>query len=191
MSTLVDEIWNTPVEQRAPSVDRDSDVESSAPRPSRLRRSAVDLPGSDEDMPEVDPELEQTLKRVFEDDGDFDLPSLSTSIDQEALRREAEAKYRNMPPLTPHEILPSSSPPRDTGEERKRKEGPVAKGKDSQKERRKIMRLDEGRLLGPTGFPQLITDTKHFRIKGKGHEVSDLLSSNRITVNGRTYRRPT
>nr|GAT53211.1 predicted protein [Mycena chlorophos] len=48
------------------------------------------------------------------------------------------------------------------------------KDKEVKKPRKKLPRLDEGRLVGDNGFPQLIHDTKHFRVKGKGHEASDL-----------------
>jgi hypothetical protein len=35
--------------------------------------------------------------------------------------------------------------------------------------------LDEMRLLGKDGFPQLLKDTKNFKPKGKGHEVITIL----------------
>ncbi|CAK5277676.1 unnamed protein product [Mycena citricolor] len=48
------------------------------------------------------------------------------------------------------------------------KDGPV-------KSKRKIARLDEGRLVAENyGFPRLIQDVKYVKIKGKGHEASDL-----------------
>jgi len=47
------------------------------------------------------------------------------------------------------------------------------------KKRRVVAKMDEVRLLGPSGFPRLREDLKRVRIKGKGHEVrppSPLLS---------------
>jgi len=46
------------------------------------------------------------------------------------------------------------------------------------KKRRVVARMDETRLLGPSGFPRLREDLKKVRIKGKGHEVR-LLSLSR------------
>ncbi|KAJ7235455.1 replication fork protection component Swi3-domain-containing protein [Mycena haematopus] len=70
--------------------------------------------------------------------------------------------------LTPHPVL-SSSPAHhldDTGDK--------GDGKDDKdrKKPKKAMRLDEGRLIDC--FPQLVKDTKNIKIKGKGHEASDL-----------------
>ncbi|KAJ7172425.1 replication fork protection component Swi3-domain-containing protein [Mycena filopes] len=66
------------------------------------------------------------------------------------------------PALTPHQIL-SSSPAHHLDAD-----------PDVKKPKKKAMRLDEGRLIGESGFPQLIKDTKQLKIKGKGHEASDL-----------------
>lgn len=40
------------------------------------------------------------------------------------------------------------------------------------KKKRVVAKMDETRLLGPTGFPKLIEDIKRVKLKGKGHEVS-------------------
>lgn len=40
------------------------------------------------------------------------------------------------------------------------------------KKRRVVAKLDEERLLGPSGFPLLREHMKRIKIKGKGHEVS-------------------
>jgi replication fork protection complex subunit Csm3/Swi3 len=45
-------------------------------------------------------------------------------------------------------------------------------GKDGErKERKKIAKMDETKLVGHDGFPALIKTTKGFVPKGKGHEV--------------------
>lgn len=41
-----------------------------------------------------------------------------------------------------------------------------------QKKRRVVARMDEARLLGPTGFPKLQESVLKFKVKGRGHEVS-------------------
>jgi hypothetical protein len=53
------------------------------------------------------------------------------------------------------------------------------------KEKKKIARLDEARLLGPDGFPALVKQTKHWKPKGKGHEVLMILSPMSSTFNNR------
>ncbi|GAA5885357.1 hypothetical protein JCM16303_006017 [Sporobolomyces ruberrimus] len=42
------------------------------------------------------------------------------------------------------------------------------------KKKRVVAKMDETRLLGPTGFPKLIEDIKRVKLKGKGHEAQDL-----------------
>lgn len=41
----------------------------------------------------------------------------------------------------------------------------------AQKKRRTVAKMNDERLLGPTGFPKLLEDSKRFKSKGKGHEV--------------------
>jgi replication fork protection complex subunit Csm3/Swi3 len=74
------------------------------------------------------------------------------------------ADIPDSPELPSHPILTSSPAHHldDNGD---------AKDKDVKKPKKKAMRLDEGRLLGDSGFPQLIQDTKTLKIKGKGHEA--------------------
>jgi hypothetical protein len=43
------------------------------------------------------------------------------------------------------------------------------------KKRKAIPKMDETRLLGPTGFPKLMQDIKRVKLKGKGHEVSAIV----------------
>ncbi|KAI0831341.1 replication fork protection component Swi3-domain-containing protein [Trametes gibbosa] len=111
----------------------------------------------------------------LDDDPDTHFQDLAPSLDLAALKRQANAKLA----LTPHQILPSSSPPRDLGDERP---GPKARQGDRRDKdrdepitkRKKRPRLDEARLVGPDGFPALVKQTKDFRPKGKGHELQDL-----------------
>ncbi|KAJ4487900.1 replication fork protection component Swi3-domain-containing protein [Lentinula aciculospora] len=136
--------------------------------------NSLDVHGQEKEVPvqqEVD--VDDIFDSVVADDLNFDFAPLSRNreIDYDRLEREAHKKAKAKVPR--HEILSSSPPAPDFGNEAsKNKKG---KGKDDgEKERRKPMRLDEARLVGPTGFPQLIEDTKHFQIKGKGHEATDL-----------------
>jgi replication fork protection complex subunit Csm3/Swi3 len=173
---LLDDIWDEPVEASAtPNPPKEalflagSDDEDDIDGPNS-QRHAQKAP-ADIDM--------ETVEAIFagvndENEDAFTFKPLAPSLDTEALRREAESRHKNkLPSFTPHAILPSSSPPRDTGDGRDgfMKDRGGEKQKDAKKDRRKPARLDERRLLGPTGFPQLIKDTKDFRTKGKGHEV--------------------
>jgi replication fork protection complex subunit Csm3/Swi3 len=168
-SSNIDDIWDEPLAQQdgfeAPTrskrplflVESDDDDDDQAPR--RLARKPP---------PQQDIDIDALFQDVEEDDTTAFKP-LPPALDIEAVRHRAEARHKQT--LTPHEILPSSSPPHDTGD--RREEGKIKekdKG-DQKKERRRPVQLNEGRLLGPSGFPQLIKDTKNFRIKGKGHEV--------------------
>ncbi|PBK78228.1 Swi3-domain-containing protein [Armillaria solidipes] len=116
------------------------------------------------------------VNKIFNDADVFTLPE-EKSFDVEAARRKIAEKYKNKPvprtPMMPHEVLPSSSPPRDL-EQGKGKEKDKDDKKEQKKEKKKIARLNEALLVGPSGFPQLIKDTKDFKIKGKGHEETDL-----------------
>jgi replication fork protection complex subunit Csm3/Swi3 len=122
--------------------------------------------------PLQDIDIDALFEGVDDDDDEISKP-LPAILDEDELARQAEARYKKNPPLllTPHEILPSSSPSRDhEGENGKNGR---EKGKDDEKKvRRRQLRLDENLLLSSNGFPQLIKMTKDFRIKGKGHEVS-------------------
>ncbi|RDB21119.1 Chromosome segregation in meiosis protein 3 [Hypsizygus marmoreus] len=166
----LDDIWDEPAEERVQPA----------------RQQALFLADSDDDeqpglrvqnAPEIDIDIDAMFADVDNEDDPFNFKPLAPTLDTEALRREAESRHKkSMLSLTPHAILPSSSPPRDIGDSDQgaKKTNAPEKGKEGKKERRKVVRLDEGRLLGPTGFPQLIKDTKNFKIKGKGHEVTDL-----------------
>jgi len=97
-------------------------------------------------------------------DIDDDIQPLPPRIDEQEMSRQAELTH--MQALTPHEILPSSSPQPDPSG------SGGGKGNAEKATRRKLVKLDENRLLNPTtGFPQLIRMTKGFKLKGKGHEV--------------------
>ncbi|KAG6866958.1 hypothetical protein C0991_003874 [Blastosporella zonata] len=165
----LDDIWEEPID------------ETPAVRTSSATREPLFLAESDdEDVPQPhlknvpDVDIDAIFAEVEEEDDPFIIKPLTSNLNTEALTRAAEARHkRAMPSLTPHPIM-SSSPPRDMGDDQAIKQSGADKGKDGKKERKKPMRLDEGRLLSPNGFPKLIKNTKNFRTKGKGHEVTDL-----------------
>jgi len=152
-------------------------------RPKKRPRQALFYADSDDDDIPGPSNMETVLKAPpphdididalfagVDDDDELSRP-LPAILDEDELARQAEARFKkNPPPLTLHEILPSSSPARD--QERKfGKKGQENGEDDVKKVRRRQLKLDENLLLSPTGFPQLIKMTKDFRIKGKGHEV--------------------
>ncbi|KAG2357674.1 replication fork protection component Swi3-domain-containing protein [Suillus spraguei] len=133
----------------------DSDNEDDRPPPKRPTSSAPR------------PDVDALFADIDNDDGeenDLRYKPLAPALDLEALRKQAEAKHA----LTPHQILPSSSPPRDLGPDEDNEGGKENKGKGNEEKKR------ERSLIGASGFPQLIQNIKNFKVKGKGHERSDL-----------------
>ncbi|KAF9075242.1 replication fork protection component Swi3-domain-containing protein [Rhodocollybia butyracea] len=95
--------------------------------------------------------VDEIFDNALGDDLNFDYVPLArnSEIDYDELEREAQRKAKIKVPR--HAIL-SSSPPPDLGNDASK--GRKGKGKDDGE--------------------KLIEDTKHFRIKGKGHEETDL-----------------
>ncbi|KDR81656.1 hypothetical protein GALMADRAFT_221522 [Galerina marginata CBS 339.88] len=192
MDSSLDNIWDEPAVQNSPKrLDRAQDTEDDAEishRPAKRPRQTLFLADSDDEVDisavkvthKAPPAQDVDIDALFAefDDADDDLfKPLPPRVDEAELVRQAQARVRNMPALTPHEILPSSSPPRDTEDTTDNKKSGAKdkdKDKDEKKARRRLVKLDENRLLGPNGFPQLIKMTKDFKIKGKGHEATDL-----------------
>ncbi|KAI0748160.1 replication fork protection component Swi3-domain-containing protein [Daedaleopsis nitida] len=190
MASLAD-IWNTPAESASHSdaapthvnYDDDDDLGSNTKRSITRPQSTLFLDSdSENDVPKSSkahyaskPGASKPDIDAFWDDLDEEpetaFKPLAPSLDVEALKRQADAKIA----LTPHQILPSSSPPRDLGDdEAGGKEKGGRKGKEVTTKKKKRARLDEGRLVGPSGFPALVKHAKDFKPKGKGHELSDL-----------------
>jgi len=102
----------------------------------------------------------------FEND-DLSYKPLAPALDLESLRREAKARHaKNIVPFTSVEVIQNNSLRTGSGNALD-----IGTEEGAKKERKKIAKLDEKRLLDPDGFPQLIKDTKHFKPKGKGYEV--------------------
>ncbi|KAF8798065.1 Swi3-domain-containing protein, partial [Phlegmacium glaucopus] len=188
-STLdIDKIWDEPIVQKR--IDRTNEESDSEQRPSKRPRQALFLADSDDELdtsvtakqkalPAQDIDIDALFADVEDDiDEEMTFKPLPPALNEEELRRQAEARYRKeLPPLTPHQVLPSSSAQHDRTEKPGNTRSHTNKddqAKDEKKERRRLAKLDENRLLSPDGFPQLIKMTKEFRIKGKGHEATDL-----------------
>lgn len=154
-----------------PTLFLDSDSENEAPTGSKARYASK----PNASRPDIDAFWDD-----LDEDPDTAFKGLAPSLDVEALRREADAHIS----LTPHQILPSSSPPRDTGDG---ESGKTGKKKDIGLKKRKRVVLDEGKLVSSDGFPALVQQAKKFKPKGKGHEVrlhydSSYLSSHHPTA---------
>lgn len=184
MSVTLDDIWDTPAqppsrEHTPAAIIIDDDLPG--PSPAKRPRTRLFFSDSEDESPSKpttprasapSKQLDPAINALFDDLDDDDAPvQLAPSLDMDALRRQAAARHAaNIPSLTPREIHPSSSPPRDgemdeDGETRKKGTG------DGEKKRKPLPRLNEARLLGPDGFPALVKQTKGFKPKGKGHEV--------------------
>ncbi|KAI0362139.1 Swi3-domain-containing protein [Trametes cingulata] len=189
----LDDIWDEPAETSShpkspPRAASNDDDGSFSPPPSKRPGSSRPLfydSNSDDDAPSGSktryaskpasskPDIDAFFADLDNDDPDTAFHELAPSLDVAALKRQADAKLA----LTPHQILPSSSPPRDLGDEEKG----GAKGKAGEKDKKgapvkkkKRAVLDEARLVGPDGFPALMKQAKEFKPKGKGHELQDL-----------------
>jgi len=99
-------------------------------------------------------------------------PMTTGAFDLEAYRKESLARHRKELNKTKKSVIISESVPKDSPATSGAKDsGKTGEKSEDKKPRQKPKKLDEGLLLNPKGFPQLIKMTKDFQIKGKGHEV--------------------
>lgn len=185
--SAIEDIWDTPAEPSTPRKrsspivvdDDDDDDEATAGHNRPSKRQALFLADSDDEQPAAPTGPTRTsIDAMFElDDDGADDPSAYIGLgpgadDVDAILRAARAKYANakeVPSLTPHAIMSSSPPPEGAGAGAG---GAKGRGDDGErKARKKAARMDETRLVGPSGFPALIQSTKGFVPRGKGHEV--------------------
>lgn len=192
--TSIENIWDAPVTLDSPKTPRHLDAEDDdeqVQRPAKRQKQALFLSDSEDEggdgggmrrgvakapPPIVEGDMDNEVEALFADAENDDGLSFKRvgDLDVAAMEREAEARHRKNTPLTPHPVLPSSPAPNDgaqggaTGESRGNKD--KGKGKEQQKRPRPVL-LNENLLLGPTGFPDLISQVKDFKIKGKGREV--------------------
>ena len=124
------------------------------------------------------------------DDMDDSFQELAPALDLDALRREADARNAravraelsaaNIPAAESSTTASSAAAKNNNNNNGGRGGGGGALDgldgdgdgeEDGKKKRKPLPKLDETRLLGKDGFPQLLKDTKNFKPKGKGHEV--------------------
>jgi replication fork protection complex subunit Csm3/Swi3 len=175
MDTDVSHIWDLPVETSINHTPDDTE-----PRP-------LFLPSDDEGSPAANAKASSANKNhpdvdaLFEgiDDIDDSFQELAPALDLDALRREADARNTravraeisaNIPAI---ELSASAAAGKIKGSKGGPLDGIDGDGEDGEKKKRKpVAKLDETRLLGQNGFPHLVKDTKNFKPKGKGHEVT-------------------
>ena len=170
MDMDVDHIWDLPVDQ-PPATTADpapSNPPLFLPSDDEGEAAATTQPSANND-PDID--------ALF--NGIDDLNEFAPALDLDALRREADARNTRLVRAEISASIPaiqlSTTTTTKSGDGRK---GPLDgidggdENDDGKKKRKPIPRLDEARLLGKNGLPQLIKDTKNFKPKGKGHEVT-------------------
>jgi replication fork protection complex subunit Csm3/Swi3 len=113
------------------------------------------------------------INALFADIDNDDFFKNDDNLDLEAIRRNAATEHAkklhktlSSASSTSHDANTITKPA--TEAEPKRTED---KKDGEPKPRAKLPKLDEASLLGANGLPQLIADTKHFKPRGKGHEV--------------------
>ncbi|KAH9005299.1 replication fork protection component Swi3-domain-containing protein [Lactarius hatsudake] len=173
MDMDVDHIWDLPIEH-PPATTTD-------PAPNTSNQPLF-LPSDDEGeaaAATAQPSANQDpdIDALF--DGIDDLDEFAPALDLDALRREADARNTRLVRAEISASIPAIqlSTATSTTKSGDGQKGPSDGGDgndDGKKKRRPIARLDEARLLGKNGLPQLIKDTKNFKPKGKGHEAGDL-----------------
>jgi hypothetical protein len=143
---------------------------------------------SPKDQPDdtINSEGEHDIEKLFAgiDDANLDdseaLFKPLPKFDIEAERRKAKTRHKvsnamDLDTLEP----PSSSQPAndDSGAAGDKMDGE----REPRKQKKRPMRLDEGRLIGPNGFRRLMRDTKNLKLKGKGHEARPTVISSSLT----------
>jgi replication fork protection complex subunit Csm3/Swi3 len=193
MDTNINDIWDLPLESN-PVINPDREGPTSSPRASN---PPLFLPSDDEDE-DASPNANANARNdtnnnnnnpdidaLFEglDDIDDSFQELAPALDLDALRREADARNaRAVRAELGTTNIPAAEPSTKTKTNGGRGGGGgggvldgldgEGDGEDDGKKKRKpLPKLDETRLLGKDGFPQLLKDTKNFKPKGKGHEV--------------------
>ncbi|KAH9043098.1 replication fork protection component Swi3-domain-containing protein [Lactarius pseudohatsudake] len=168
MDMDVDHIWDLPIEH-PPATTTD-------PAPPSTSNQPLFLPSDDEGeaaaattQPSAnkDPDIDALF------DGIDDLDEFAPALDLDALRREADARNTRLVRAEISASIPTIQLSTATATT-KSGDGQLDGGDgndDGKKKRKPVARLDEARLLGKNGLPQLIRDTKNFKPKGKGHEV--------------------
>lgn len=199
LENIFDEpLANTPSPARrlsSATTNNDTDDEEDNFRPSKRRKPALFL--DDPDEIEGSPGASSSriaqgsngarqsaapegVDSLFQDLDELEKETVPLKpFDLEAARREANARVAKEAPSSQYTryAVQSSSPPREgLSEQKSTGRIPGAKGKNGEKEKRPIAKMDETRLLGKDGFPALVKMCKDFKPKGKGHEACSCLT---------------
>ena len=170
MDMDVDHIWDLPLDH-PPATTTD-------PAPSNPSNPPLFLPSDDEadvaatTQPSAnkDPDIDALF------DGIDDLNEFAPALDLDALRRKADARNTRLVRAEIGASIPaiqlSTATTSTSGKGSLDGVDGGDENDDGKKKRKPIAKLDEARLLGTNGLPQLIKDTKNFKPKGKGHEVT-------------------
>ena len=179
MDTDINDIWDLPVETSINHAPINPSV-----APSHASTRPLFLPSDDEDdaaaatagpSANKNPDIDALFEGI--DDIDDSFQELPPALDLDALRREADARNTRavraeINASIPAVELAAAAAAKSKGGKSGPLDGMDSGGEDGEKKKRKpVPKLDEARLLGINGFPQLVKDTKNFRPKGKGHEV--------------------
>ena len=197
MDTDINDIWDLPVEilprhLRLDSSDgnwpttppRDNSDDNS---PTSPPRAPLFLPSDDDEDTAPSANAPQNANANADIDALFegldDFQELAPALDLDALRREADARNARAVRAEMGAGISAAEPVAAGGKTNAGSGGGALDGLDGdgedgdKKKRKPVARLDETRLLGKDGFPQLVKDTKNFKPKGKGHEVIIMLLS--------------
>lgn len=186
----LDDIWDAPVVSPAKATStKDASSPVKRPRQSlfisdsesdyeRPPKRATQAPAPDPDIEALFADIDENAADKANNDEEEDLTykPLAPALDIAKLSREAEARHaRERRTKIPASSPPPPDVPAGKGAKTKGGDGKGKGGEDEEKkERRRPLYLDEERLIGPSGLPQLIKDLKGFKPKGKTYEHSDL-----------------
>jgi hypothetical protein len=161
----LDHIWDLPIEHPPATTPGPANQPLFLPSDDEGDVAPTTRPSANKD-PDID--------ALF--DGIDDLNELAPALDLDALRREADARNTRLVRAEISASIPTIQ--LSTTTTTAKSSGPLDgidggdENGDGKKKRKPIAKLDEARLLGKNGLPQLIKDTKNFKPKGKGHEVT-------------------
>jgi hypothetical protein len=197
MDTDINDIWDLPLKDPVNNSDGDKRPSIPSSTPPRASNPPLFLPSDDDEEDDNarsnanagnDANNNPDIDALFEglDDIDDSFQELAPALDIAALRREADARNARAvrAELGTAAAEPSSAAAAAAKTKNNGGRGGVLDGldgdgdgeEDGKKKRKPLPKLDETRLLGKDGFPQLLKDTKNFKPKGKGHEVIIIIS---------------
>ncbi|KAI0065377.1 Swi3-domain-containing protein [Artomyces pyxidatus] len=194
-SVELEDIWDAPVEDVTPqpatsnfgNAEADDDEDEDGARP-RKSKGPLFLP-SDDDEPSAPkstsarPDIDALFEDLDAPEPEAAFQDLAPALDIAALRREADERNARAARAEFGGQIKVTQPTQANQSTQKRK-GKAAlddddadaegDGEKKKKKKKALPKMDEARLLGKDGFPQLIKDTQYFKPRGKGQEAVDL-----------------